>query len=115
MDITAIQATLRKFTQERDWEQYHTPKNLTMALAVEAAELAEIFQWMTTEESILAKDSRDHRQRVEEEVADIVNYALRLTDVMGIDLEKAVIDKIGKNAKKYPAAGSDTPRSTKCT
>ena len=52
MDITAIQTTLRKFTQDRDWEQYHTPKNLSMALAVEAAELVEIFQWMTPDESV---------------------------------------------------------------
>ena len=114
MDITAIQATLRKFAQDRDWEQYHTPKNLSMALAVEAAELVEIFQWMTIEEAISVKESRDHRQRIGEEVADIVNYVLRLTDVMGIDLEKAVLDKIVKNAEKYPVAGCDTPRSTKC-
>ena len=115
MDIAAIQKKLRKFTQDRDWEQYHTPKNLSMALAVEAAELVEIFQWMTTEESIATKDSNDHSQRVGEEVADIMNYVLRLTDVMGIDLEKVVLDKICKNANKYPAAGSATPRSTKCT
>tara|TARA_R100000093_G_C1914521_1_gene63842 strand:+ start:229 stop:576 length:348 start_codon:yes stop_codon:yes gene_type:complete len=111
MDITAIQTTLRKFSQDRDWEQYHTPKNLSMALAVEAAELVEIFQWMTAEESVAVKDRPNVKHEVEEELGDVINYVLRIADVLNIDLEKAVSNKIEKNAMKYPPAGSNTPRS----
>ena len=111
MDITAIQTTLRKFTQDRDWEQYHTPKNLSMALAVEAAELVEIFQWMTPDESVAVKDAPDLKHDVEEEIADVINYVLRIAEVLNIDVERAVLNKMDKNAVKYPPAGSKTPRS----
>ena len=111
MDIEALQGKLRDFAKARDWEQYHTPKNLSMALAVEAAELVEIFQWLTPEESMAVKTSRPQKDSVEDELGDILNYAMRLADVLDIDLERAVLNKMGKNALKYPAKGSMTPKS----
>lgn len=95
--------SVRSFARERGWEKYHTPKNLSMALAVEAAELMEIFQWMTPAEcSELTPQQKVHAG---EELADITIYALRLFDVLGIDPESAVNDKIRKNARKYPVEG----------
>jgi dCTP diphosphatase len=111
MDVTAIQAKLRLFARDRDWEQYHTPKNLSMALSGEAAELLEIFQWMTPEESLAVKDAPNLKQQVEEELGDVINYVLRIADVLDIDLEHATWDKIEKNAEKYLPQGSKTPRS----
>ena len=100
MDITKIQNKLQKFAIERDWEQFHTPKNLAMALSVEASELVEIFQWLTAEES----NSPDQKQREEinSEVADIAMYILRFCSVLGINLEKAIESKLERNAEKYP-------------
>ena len=111
MDIEYLQAKLREFAHDRDWEQYHTPKNISMALSVEAAELLEIFQWMTPGESVAVRTSRSHKQSVEDELGDIINYVLRLADVLDIDLERSVLNKMAKNAEKYPAAGPMTPRS----
>ena len=111
MDVTAIQAKLRLFAHDRDWEQYHTPKNLSMALSGEAAELLEIFQWMTPEESLAVKDVPNLKQQVEEEIGDVINYVLRIADVLDIDLEHATWHKIEKNTTKYPPQGSKTPRS----
>jgi NTP pyrophosphatase (non-canonical NTP hydrolase) len=104
LDIQSVQQTLREFALERDWEQFHSPKNLATALAVEAAELLEPFQWLQEEESRrLAEKPTDYAQVVEE-VADVMIYLLRLADQLGIDLEQAVADKIRKNAEKYPVA-----------
>lgn len=97
MDIKSLQQKLRKFAKERDWEKYHSPKNLASALSVEAAELLEIFQWLGE------KDKFDKKE-LEEEAADILLYLLRLADVTGVDLEKAANEKMKKNAKKYPVA-----------
>ena len=98
----AIQLTFnsKKFAIERDWEQFHTPKNLAMALSVEASELVEIFQWLNAEES----NSPDQRQieEINSEVADIAMYLLRFCSVLGIDLEKAIESKLERNAEKYP-------------
>jgi NTP pyrophosphatase (non-canonical NTP hydrolase) len=94
---------LRAFAQARDWEQFHTPKNLVMALAGEAGELTAIFQWLTPDESkdVLADPVR--ATHVREEMADVLAYLLRLADVLGIDLDAALIEKAAKNAAKYPA------------
>ena len=101
MDIQNIQEQLSDFADERDWDQFHNPKNLAMALSVEASELVEIFQWLTPEqaEEIMDSSQSDH---VKEEVADVMIYLLRLADKLGIDLECAVNDKIIQNGKKYP-------------
>ncbi|NQT57877.1 MAG: nucleotide pyrophosphohydrolase [Bacteroidetes bacterium] len=102
MDIAAIQKELRTFVSDRDWEQYHTPKNLVSAFAVEAAELLEIFQWMSESEQETLKEKHETLEHIQEELADCMNYLLRFADVMDIDVEKALRDKIGKNKKKYP-------------
>ena len=113
MDIESLQRKLREFAAARDWEQYHNPKNLAMALAVEAGELQEIFQWLTPEESVAVTNIPNVKHDVEEEIADVINYVLRIADVLNIDVERAVLNKINKNAEKYPPAGSNTPRSKK--
>jgi dCTP diphosphatase len=100
--LSSLQQQLRNFTRERDWEQFHTPKNLAMALTGEAAELQEIFQWLTAEQS--AQLDAKQRKQVEEEVADVLLYLCRLADVLQIDLAAAAHAKLKRNAEKYPAA-----------
>ncbi|QXP85119.1 nucleotide pyrophosphohydrolase [Methylococcus sp. Mc7] len=102
MNLPEIQQRLREFAAERHWDQFHTPKNLAMALAVESAELMEHFQWLTPEQSLAAEGDDDLRQAVAEEVADVAIYLIRLTDKLGIDLETAIQDKMQRNAEKYP-------------
>jgi NTP pyrophosphatase (non-canonical NTP hydrolase) len=101
LDIAHTQAQLRHFAAERDWEQFHSPKNLAMALTVEAAELLELFQWLTPEQSKQMGDELP-TERVSEELADVLIYLIRLADVLGINLEAAVSQKIAANAEKYP-------------
>ena len=100
MNISEIQDKLENFATERDWGQFHNPKNLSMALSVEASELVEIFQWLRTEESI----SPDKKQidAIKSEVADIAMYLLRFCSVLEIDIEEAIESKLEKNAEKYP-------------
>ena len=100
LDVNGIQQELEKFAKERDWNQYHSPKNLAMALSVEAAELLEHFQWLTQEQSagLDAKTLED----VAAEIADIQIYLLRLADKLHINLESAVHEKIAENRRKYP-------------
>ena len=91
---------IRKFIQERDWEQFHSPKNLSMALSIEASEIMEHFQWKTTEES---RDLDDETMiEVKDEIGDTFVYLLRLCDELNIDPIKAANDKMLKNAEKYP-------------
>jgi NTP pyrophosphatase (non-canonical NTP hydrolase) len=107
MNLTDLQARLRRFAAERRWEPYQTPKNLAMAMTVEAAELLEIFQWMTAEESVaIAADPARH-QHLGEELADVLLYLVQIADHGGVDLEAAVERKLKLNAAKYPplAAG----------
>jgi len=96
-----IKTRLRDFAAERDWDQFHSPKNLAMALIVEAAELVEHFQWLTEEQSQTLPP--DKLAEVEQEIADIQIYLIRLADKLGIDMEQAVSAKIELNEKKYPA------------
>lgn len=100
--LSSLRSDLRRFAQAREWQQFHTPKNLAMALSVEAAELVECFQWLTPEQSARLK-GRD-RRAVEEEAADVLLYLLRLTDVLDIDLLQAAQRKMKLNARKYPVA-----------
>jgi dCTP diphosphatase len=98
--LLRLRAALRTFAAERDWDQFHSPRNLATALAVEAAELLEPFQWLTDEQS---RDlSPDARTAVEEELADVLLYLVRLADRLDVDLERAAMAKIEKNARKYP-------------
>ena len=100
--LTTLQHQLREFAHERDWDQFHTPKNLAMALMVEAAELQEIFQWLTPQQSAQLNDKQ--RAQVEEEVADVLLYLCRLADVLNVDLITAAQAKLQRNAEKYPPA-----------
>lgn len=99
-DLTALRDALRRFSAERDWDQFHTPKNLAMALSVEAAELLERFQWLTPAQS----QSLDAEAlgRVREEMADVLLYLVRLADRLDVDLLAAARDKMILNARKYP-------------
>lgn len=102
MDTDVWTERIRQFARERDWEQFHTPKNLAMALSVEASELVEIFQWMTPEQASEVMDS-DRAGAVRDEVADILTYLLRVADVLDIDLDQALSDKSADNARRYSA------------
>jgi dCTP diphosphatase len=102
MDLDQLAARLRAFAQERNWEQFHTPKNLAMALGVESGELLELFQWLTPEQSRAVTDAPAGAERVEEELADVLIYLVRLADVLDVDLEAAVEAKLKVNAQKYP-------------
>lgn len=93
---------VNEFAEARDWRQFHNPKNLSMALSVEAAELLEIFQWVESKDSLVLTDAQ--RVATEHEVADILLYLLRFCQMTEIDLIKAAQDKIKLNAQKYPVA-----------
>lgn len=98
--LEALARRLREFAEARDWAQFHAPKNLAMALVVEAAELAEQFQWLTPEES--ASPDAARRARIEAEMADVAIYLVRLADRLGVDLVAAIDAKLEENARKYP-------------
>jgi dCTP diphosphatase len=100
-DLEELKAQVRAFVAERDWERFHSPKNLAMALSVEASELVELFQWLTEEES--AKLDADRRARVADELADVLWFLVRLADCLDIDLLEASGRKLAANAAKYPA------------
>lgn len=100
MDLPHLQSRLRRFADARDWHPFHTPKNLAMALIVEAAELVEIFQWMTPEES-MALDAQT-QGRAADEIADVLLYLLQIADKTGIDIASAVERKLAKNELKHP-------------
>ncbi len=99
--LRELQARLKAFARARDWEQFHSPKNLAMALVVEAAELVEHFQWLTEEQS--GNLPPDKLAEVELELADIFIYLLRLTEELGVDLRAAAERKIAINEERYPA------------
>jgi dCTP diphosphatase len=102
MDIIALQTHLRDFARARDWEQFHKPKNLAMALAAEVGELLEIFQWLTDEQAAAITESDADLQLVHDELADILIYLVRMADILHIDLEDAVQGKLGDNERRYP-------------
>lgn len=106
MDIKKLQVMLSNFSKERDWDQFHTPKNLVMALAGEVGELLDHFQWKTAEESELGELSDAELSEIYQEVADVALYLLRLADKLDIDLEKSMLEKLSLNALKYPVEKS---------
>ena len=99
-EITELQKTLTKFASDRDWDQFHSPKNLSMALSVETSELLECFQWLTEKQS--NELNTESLKAVSEEVADIFIYLLKIADKLDIDLIEVANKKIIKNATKYP-------------
>ena len=102
--IAALRDEIGAFVKERDWEQFHNPKNLSMAIAIEAAELMEHFQWLDGGPSHDVRLSPDDMQQVREELADILAFALSFANALDIDITTAFREKMIKNAKKYPAA-----------
>jgi NTP pyrophosphatase (non-canonical NTP hydrolase) len=116
--LANLKDLVRRFVDERDWRQFHSPKNLSMSLAIEAAELMEHFQWIDVAESRAAASDQATLAAVTEELADVLCYALALANELGIDVATAVREKMVKNAQKYPAAEyrgrygpEDSPRS----
>ena len=100
MDLDKYKSKIREFADERDWDQFHNPKNLSMALSAEIGELLDIFQWLTSDQSKNLSDK--DLKLAKEELGDIMIYLIRLSDKLDIDLEQAVIDKIKINEEKYP-------------
>jgi NTP pyrophosphatase (non-canonical NTP hydrolase) len=100
---------LAAFAEARDWGRYHTPKNLASALGVEAAELLEIFQWLTPEESARVMDRPESAYRVTDEVADVLAYLLQFCEVLGIDVLSALSEKIDRNERRFPLLSSEDP------
>jgi len=93
-DIDEIQAALRKFNKERDWDQFHNGKDLAVAISIEAGELLEAFLW---------KESKDAKvDKVKEELADVLNYCFQMADRYDLDIKQIMLDKIARNAAKYP-------------
>jgi len=101
MSLEKITGKIRRFRDERDWAQFHNPKDMAMALSIEASELMEHFLWKTPEE--VAARVEEKREEIEEEVADVAIYLVELADILGIDLFQAMERKMEKNAAKYPA------------
>jgi dCTP diphosphatase len=99
--LTQLRDALREFAAERDWDQFHSPKNLAAALSVEAAELLERFQWLTEDESRNLPPAE--LEKVRQEMADVLNYLVRLADKLDVNLLEAAREKIKLNAQKYPA------------
>ena len=110
IDVSALEDALQVFADERDWNPYHSPKNLAMALTGEVGELVEIFQWLTEDESRHVMRDPASAQAVRDEVADVLLYLVRLSSVLGIDLNAAVVDKLRANAQRYPK-GTGTTKS----
>lgn len=101
--LEVLRDELRKFVAARNWQQFHAPKNLVMALSVETAELVEIFQWLSPEES--RKLTPEQMAAAQDEIADVLVYLIETADALGIDPLAAVRQKLVKNARKYPAPG----------
>jgi NTP pyrophosphatase (non-canonical NTP hydrolase) len=100
--IAELREIVRQFVSERDWQQFHAPKNLSMALAIEAAELMEHFQWLGVEASRRAGDDPRRLAAIQEEVADILCYTLAIANELGMDLSQCLRAKMVRNAEKYP-------------
>lgn len=100
VDLEEMRQIMHDFSQARDWDKFHSPKNLSMALSVEVSELIECFQWMTEEQS--KSLSSEELDNISDEIADIQLYLVRLADKVGIDIGRAVENKIKKNKLKYP-------------
>lgn len=106
IDLEKLNTEIETFINERDWDKFHSVKNLSMALNVECAELLEIFQWMPEEESNQIQNNSKTFTQVEDELADIFYFLTRLVNKTGIDLEGAVLRKLQKNREKYPVEKS---------
>ncbi len=104
--VAELRGRVLAFVQERDWEQFHSPKNLSMALAAESGELMEHFLWAESKASLAVVRDPQKRPKIEDEIADVVIYALEFANICGIDLAAAIEAKMAANAKKYPVEKS---------
>ena len=102
VDVTNLAASLQRFADDRDWQQFHSPKNLILALTGEVGELCEIFQWMNDADSVSAAKHPETGQSIHDELADVFMYLVRLSSVLGVDLNEAVTHKLALNGQKYP-------------
>lgn len=102
MDFEKLKTKVRKFVRERDWEKYHTPKDLAVAIAVEAGELLELFQWMKDSESENVKENKHLMERIEGELADVISHCLNMANALDLDIADIVLSKLKKSEKKYP-------------
>ncbi|AAY93107.1 nucleotide pyrophosphohydrolase [Pseudomonas protegens] len=109
VDIYRLAAALQRFADDRDWQQFHSPKNLLLALTGETGELCEIFQWMSEADAKDAAKRPETAQAVKDELADVLMYLVRLSTVLGVDLNEAVTNKLALNGQKYPV---DKAKST---
>lgn len=101
-DLQALTRLIREFSDAREWEAFHKPKNLAMALAVEVAELMEPLQWLTPQEADALVEDPETVERLASEIADVAIYLLRLADVLGIDVGPAVVKKVQENEERFP-------------
>ncbi len=101
--VAELRDLVQGFVDERDWSQFHDPKNLSMSIAIEAAELMEHFQWQENRRAGEVRDSAEDMQQVREELADVLCYALSFANALDIDIATALREKLAKNAEKYPA------------
>lgn len=102
MDLDKLKKKVIEFRDERDWKKFHNPKDLALSINIEAGELGEIFQWKTNEEIRESLKDSKKLQEVKHEIADIMIYCFDLAEEAGIDLEKAILEKLDHNSKKYP-------------
>ena len=109
IDTVALERALEEFAKARDWEQFHSPKNLAMALTGEVGELVELFQWLTDAQARDAMKSPAQAMRIQEEMADVMLYLVRMASVLGVNLDEAVRDKLLKNAIRYPIGKQTSP------
>jgi len=100
--VSELRDMIASFIRDREWEAYHTPKNIASSIAIEAAELMEVFQWMTDEEADRLKQDPEIRERVGEEIADVVFYCMDLCNCIGMDFSELALRKMKLNEKKYP-------------
>lgn len=106
MNLDELVGRLREFADARDWHQYHTPKNLVMALSGEVGELTALFQWLTPEQSVEWQDDPELAANVRDELADVLIYLVRLADVLGVDLLEAARAKVDRNEVRFPRPGA---------
>ena len=101
--LQEIKARIKQFIKERDWEQFHSPKNISMSISIEAAELMEHFQWLTIEQSKKLLNDKKKREEIEDELADIAIYIIDFCNLFNIDIGESIVRKLDKTARKYPA------------
>ena len=105
MDIKKLQEQIKEFCKDRDWDQFHTPKNIAASISIEASELLQLFQWAQGAKWSELQD-KELKKEVEEELADVLIYLLRFSDLSNIDIEKAINEKLIKNENNYPISKS---------